>query len=345
MAQNAAELARRLAEQAESVCRVYLSNGRREGSYWLVGDARNAPGRSMFVRLRGGDSRRQIGKWTDAATGEHGDLLDIIRLSRGLTSFADAVREARRFLSLPEPSGSFETRPRVRTVPSVPIQSARRLFAAGKPILGTIVETYLRQRGITTLRGTDALHFHPTCFYRDDTNATARPLPALLAAVTDFDGHLTGLHRTWLAADGHAKADVAYPRRAMGHLLGHAVRFGTAGPIIAAGEGIETILSLRCLMPFMPMLAALSAAHLAAIELPPSLRRLYIARDNDPAGIAAAETLATRAMQLGVDAIVLSPALGDFNDDLRQLGPDAMRASLRLQLVPEDVGTFLMPGP
>ena len=132
MAQNAAELARRLAEQAESVCRVYLSNGRREGSYWLVGDARNTPGRSMFVRLHGGDGRRQIGKWTDAATGEHGDLLDIIRLSRGLTSFAVAAREARRFLSLPEPSGSFDPRPRVRSVPSVPIQSAHRLFAAGK---------------------------------------------------------------------------------------------------------------------------------------------------------------------------------------------------------------------
>ena len=344
MAQNAAELARRLAEQAESVCRIYLSNGRREGSYWLVGDVRNTPGRSMFVHLRGSDGRRQIGKWTDAATGEHGDLLDIIQLSRGLGSFADAAREARRFLSLPERSRSSEPQLRIRPVPSAPIQSARRLFAAGKPIRSTIAETYLRQRGITTLHRIDALRFHPTCFYRDDSDEAPRPLPALLAAVTALDGDLTGLHRTWLAADGQAKADVAYPRRAIGHLLGHAVRFGTAGPIIAAGEGIETILSLRCLLPDMPMLAALSAAHLAAIELSPALRRLYIARDHDTAGFAAAETLAARAMQQGIDAIVLSPTLGDFNDDLRQLGPDAMRTSLHLQLAPEDVDIFLLQG-
>ena len=286
MAQNAAELARRLAEQAESVCRTYLSNGRREGSYWLVGDARNSPGRSMFVRLRGGDGRRQIGKWTDAATGEHGDLLDIIRLSRGLTSFADAAREARHFLSLPEPPDSFEPRPRVRAEPSVPIQSARRLLAAGKPLPGTIAEKYLRQRGITALHGTDALRFHPTCFYRDDTDATARPLPALLAAVTDLDGHLTGLHRTWLAADGHAKADVSYPRRAMGHLLGNAVRFGKIGPIIAVGEGIETVLSLRGVLPDMPMLDLLILDDWGPEPLLPEQQRdlLEIVEDRYSAG-------------------------------------------------------------
>lgn len=50
---DAADLAHRLGEQAEAVCRQYLSNGRRQGNYWTVGDVRNAPGRSMFVRLTG----------------------------------------------------------------------------------------------------------------------------------------------------------------------------------------------------------------------------------------------------------------------------------------------------
>jgi hypothetical protein len=53
---------------------------------------------------------------------------------------------------------------------------------------------------------------------------------------------------------------------------------------MAAGEGIETMLSLRMALPDMPMAAALSAAHLAAILFPDTLRRLYIARDDDPAG-------------------------------------------------------------
>ena len=53
MRSQAAELARRLARDAEAVCRHYLSNGRRRGRYWTVGDVRNTPGRSMFVRLSG----------------------------------------------------------------------------------------------------------------------------------------------------------------------------------------------------------------------------------------------------------------------------------------------------
>ena len=51
MPSDASELAHRLAREAEAVCRHYLSNGRRQGRYWLVGDARNTPGRSMFVTL------------------------------------------------------------------------------------------------------------------------------------------------------------------------------------------------------------------------------------------------------------------------------------------------------
>jgi len=63
---QASDLAHRLARDAEAVCRQYLSNGRREGRYWLVGDATNAPGRSLYVRLRGPESGKgAAGKWTE----------------------------------------------------------------------------------------------------------------------------------------------------------------------------------------------------------------------------------------------------------------------------------------
>ena len=59
-------LAHRLARDAEAVCRHYLSNGRRQGRYWLVGDVANTPGRSLFVRLTGPDSGKgTAGKWTE----------------------------------------------------------------------------------------------------------------------------------------------------------------------------------------------------------------------------------------------------------------------------------------
>ena len=80
MAQNAAELSRRLAEDPEAVCRRYLSQGRREGRYWRVGDVANTPGPQPLraSRQRGERGRASAGRWTDAATGEHGDLLDLI---------------------------------------------------------------------------------------------------------------------------------------------------------------------------------------------------------------------------------------------------------------------------
>jgi hypothetical protein len=66
MRQTAANLARRLARDAEAVCRHYLSNGRRQGRYWVVGDVDNTPGRSLYVRLHGSDSGKgAAGKWTE----------------------------------------------------------------------------------------------------------------------------------------------------------------------------------------------------------------------------------------------------------------------------------------
>ena len=339
MPREVSELVHRLARDAEAVCRHYLSNGRRQGSYWLVGDVRNAPGRSMFVRLRE-SPKRPAGKWTDAATGEHGDLLDVIRESCGLLDFRDVAGEARRFLSLPRSEPGSDHRRHLSPVLTGSPESARRLFAMSNPITGTVVETYLRQRGISSLHGIDSLRFHPRCYYRPEAGATTEMWPAMIAAVTDLQGHITGAHRTWLDPSGRDKAPVNTPRRAIGHLLGHAVRFGPAGDVMAAGEGIETVLSLRCALPGMAMVAALSAAHLAALLFPATLRRLYIVRDNDRAGHGAVAGLFDRAQSVGIEAIVLSPQCGDFNEDLRNFDITALSAAVRIQLAPEDVARF-----
>ena len=341
---DASELAIRLGREAEAVCRHYLSNGRRQGNYWLVGDVRNTPGRSLFVRLTGRETGKgAAGKWTDMATAEHGDLLDIIRQSLGLSDFKDVADEARRFLSLPHPEPEKTRTPTGSTSSSVPCspEASRCLFAMAQPISGTLAEIYLNGRAITSLSGTAALRFHPRCYYRPGEHSPTEIRPALVAAVTDLVGHQTGAHRTWLAPDGTGKAAVETPRRAMGDLLGHGVRFGTADDVLAAGEGIETVLSVRQVLRHMPMLAALSAAHLAAILFPPGLRRLYVLRDRDPAGDGARDSLLARAANLGIEAISLTPREGDFNDDLRRHGVDAFGAALKGQLRPEDARRFM----
>ncbi|MGE0854057.1 MAG: toprim domain-containing protein [Hyphomicrobiaceae bacterium] len=345
MRETAADLARRLSRNAEALCREYLSKGCREGHTWRVGDIENTPGRSLMVRLVDGASG-VAGKWIDFASGERGDLLDLIARVRRLDNFRDVAEEARRFLSLPETTPS---RPRP-PVPAGSPEAARRLFVAAKPIHGTIAETYLRSRGIRDLRELRALRFHPKCFYRTGEDAPRETWPALLAAVTDIGGMLTGVLRTWLARDGSGKAPIATPRRAMGHLLGNGVRFGAVGSahvttdVIAAGEGLETMLALRCVLPAMPMIAALSATHLAALALPAGLRRLYVARDNDRAGHRAAEMLGTRAQADGIELLVLTPQADDFNTDLLALGPDALAHAVRAQLAPQDEQRLVAAG-
>ena len=125
---DASDLARQLARNAESVCRHYLPQGRRQGRYWLIGDVEGTPGRSLFVRLTGPDhGKGAAGKWTDAATGEHGDLLDLISANQRLVSLADTLDEARRFLALPSPEPkAFESLP---PVPTGSPEAARRLWA------------------------------------------------------------------------------------------------------------------------------------------------------------------------------------------------------------------------
>ncbi|MEH2519066.1 hypothetical protein V1279_004639 [Bradyrhizobium sp. AZCC 1610] len=346
MPRDASELARCLAREAEGVCRHYLSNGKREGRYWLVGDVQNTPGRSLFVRLYE-SPKGPAGKWTDAATGEHGDLLDIIRERLGLHDFRDVANEARRFLNLPR-SGPELAQKAVRpAVQRGSREAARRLFAISRPTEGTLVELYLHRRGIAELHHGGSLRYQPRCYYRGADEASPPEIwPAMIACVSDLDGIITGVHRTWLDPESFdpnrlGKAPIETPRRAMGDLLGNAVRFGVASDVLIAGEGIETMLSLGCVLPTMPMAAALSANHLAALLLPLTLRRLYIACDGDAAGMGAARTLTTRAEEAGIEAFPLSPRLGDFNEDLRTLGVEELRAATRVQLLPEDVARYL----
>ena len=299
----------------------------------MVGDLQNTPGRSLFVRLAGPASGPgAAGKYTDAATGEFGDLLDIIRERTGITRFPDLLAEARAHLGRPQPVFPEVPVQRASKSPSGTVEAASRLFAASLPLAGSLAEVYLRTRGVTQVVPSATLRFHPKCWHRDEGQTKPAPRPALIAAVTDGAGALQGVHRTWLAPDGQDKAAVDTPRRAMGHLLGNAVRIMPADQTLVLGEGIETMLSVREAAPSLPVWAALSSSHLGAVLLPVGLQRLYIAIDRDPAGQRAAERLTARAIEAGIAAQVLEPRLGDFNDDLRAHGVEALRQHLAQQI-------------
>ena len=212
----AAELARLLSEKAEGVCRHYLSNGRRCGHYWTVGDVGNTPGRSLYVRLRGPSSGKgAAGKWCDAATGEHGDLVDLIRLNCGFESLTrDLGRGPLVSERAPARTGAENA---TRAGPAQRVPSRTTSVRDRPTVLGTLAEAYLRARGITApLDELSSLRFHPGCYYRATDEAPRETWPALLAAITDVHGNITAVHRTWLARDGSRKAPIEDPRRSLG---------------------------------------------------------------------------------------------------------------------------------
>ena len=267
-------------------------------------------------------------------------MLDLIRQTQDLHRLGEAMDEARAFLALPRPSEPAHP-PTITPAPGGSPEAARRLFRAGRPILGTPAEAYLRARAITARLDWPSLRYHPSVYYRQTQDAPLETWPALLAAVTDLDGVITGIQRTWLDRLHPAKAPLADPRRALGALLGNGVRFGVQTDILAAGEGLETMLALKSVLPLLPVVAGLSANHLAALDLAPALRRLYVARDNDAAGLKAAARLHERGTAAGIDVRDLVPVHADFNLDLCRLGPLAMLAHLAPQLVPSDLTRFL----
>ena len=311
----ASEIAAALAAQAEAVCRHYLPAGERQGRYWIAGDVHGARGKSLFVRLHGPRS----GKWNDGATGDHGDLLDLIKHRTRSETLRETLAEARSFLATPAPSRRSAPEPTDKD-PSAAIE---RLWKACRPIGGTHAEAYLQARGIRRCRF-PSLRFHPKLRYRDGNFTGA--LPALVAAATDARGELTGLLRTWLDPKEPTKAPVQHPRKALGRLFGSAVRFPPRSPrsTLVVGEGLETVLSIITAYPGAAGAAALSAAGVGSFSAS-AARRVAIARDNDEDGIQAAARLAERCEKAGIVCRVMIPRGNDFNDDLTGYGIPSLR--------------------
>lgn len=327
-----ADLSADLADRAESFCRQYFSEGRKQSSYWQVGDTSGAKGQSLAIRLQA-EGGRKAGSWTDYATGQYGDLIDLLHERLGSVTLKETLREARSFLGeSPCPAVPHAARKAERpdAASEKRIARARKLFAAGKPVLGTLAATYLQRRGITRLG--PALRYHPRVFLRqgEDENAPPQKAPALLAKITDNRGQITGCARTYLDPSTGGLAAIESPKRILGQLHGHAIRFwsGTGRSDLIVGEGLENTLSVGIALPEFDLASCLTATHLGLFIPPPGIKRIWIARDNDEVGRNASMRLRNHLESLGIAGGDLVPQLDDFNDDLLAFGKDALRRSL-----------------
>ena len=329
---SVAEISADLGARAECFCRAYFPDGHRQGSYWQVGDTSGAVGRSLVIRLHAQDGRK-AGGWTDYATGEFGDLIDLLHAKLGSTSFKETLTEAQHFLGSTPISADPAPRRTMKSPAasnSSRMMSARKLFAAGKPVLGTAAAAYLHQRGIA--RFGPALRYHPRVYFRSADTGPDQPryAPALLAKITDNQGNITGCARTYLDPTIGRIADLRNPKRILGQLHGNAVRFwsGSKPADLIVGEGLESTLSVGTALPELNLASCLTATHLSLFIPPSVIKRIWIARDNDVAGERAAQTLASKLGSSGIECRHLVPLLGDFNEDLLAFGKGGLRKVL-----------------
>src|SRR5208282_3625574 len=99
-----ADLADALGRNIDAVVQRLLPVARRSGGFWHVGNLAGEPGGSLYVHRHGA----RAGKWTDAATDEYGDGLDLVWGALG-TDLHGACEWAQSFLGL---GGNPSTMPR-----------------------------------------------------------------------------------------------------------------------------------------------------------------------------------------------------------------------------------------
>ncbi len=179
------------------------------------------------------------------------------------------------------------------------------------PATGTLVETYLRSRGIVmpipaTLR-----------FHGGTKHARGKFWPAMIALVTrGTDGAPLAIHRTYLARDGACKAPVDPQKMMLGPCRGGAVRLGPITDRLLVAEGIENALSAMQATG-QAAWAALSTSGLRTLELPVDAGDVVVLADGDEPGEAAAHDAARRWKRCGRRVRIARPPRGfDFNDVL-----------------------------
>lgn len=102
-----------LARDVEAIAKLLLPNGKRSGHEWKCGSLAGEPGQSLGVRLTGD----KVGRWSDFATGESGDLIDLWREVQGLT-VPGAIKAAKDYLGITDQAPRFATPPKEYAKPA-----------------------------------------------------------------------------------------------------------------------------------------------------------------------------------------------------------------------------------
>ena len=341
MQHDAKALSAMLARLAPALAAELLPNGRRNGPEWRCGSLAGEAGQSFAVRIFG----MRAGVWSDFASGESGDALDLVAAVLFGGDIKPAMDWARAWLALTDaPAGPERRReppPQTSREAEQADEAKRRakalsLFLASQEGLAkTPVAAYLAGRGIDLAelgRTPRALRFRRALWCQE----VVASLPAMVAAITDGQGVHIATHRTWLArtAEGWTKAPLREAKKTYGSYAGGFIplqrgasgkplREAPEGDVVAIAEGIETALSIAVCCPDLRVIAAVALSNMARIVLPDSIRTVIVCADNDlPDNHAAKRGLIAAIKHFsgppGRIVRLARPSTGkDFNDMLR----------------------------
>jgi putative DNA primase/helicase len=272
--------------------------GRREGRQWRCRCPIHG-GRSLLIR--------------------DGDAGRILVFRHGGCEAGDVLAALRRSGLLGGPSENYllpTTRRNDRPDEAARTVRALAVWRETRPATGTIVETYLANRGLGP-PPPQCLRFHPDC-----PHPSGRRYPAMVALVEHSERGPVGVHRNYLRPDGSGKAAVKTTKTSLGAIAGGAVQLTSIRPgrWTLITEGLETALSVAQSYG-LPAWAALSAGGIRNLARPPEADMVLICADNDANGVGqrAANAAAERFLAEGRRVrIALPPGSGlDFNDLLR----------------------------
>ena len=256
------------------------------------------------------------GKWSDFATGDKGsDIVSLYAYLQGVNQYKAALKLCDEVVSFG--SRNFSTYTSNHSVKNKDSYNhyIKRVWQDCLNISGSVVETYLKNRGIIG-NIPRTIFYHPNLYHLP----TKTYHPAMVAEVSTWSGkEPVGIHRTYLKRDGSNKADIQPNKMMLGQSKGGAVMLGSLGQKLVITEGIETALSIY-ISTSLTVWATLSTSGMIGITLPPPhiVREIIIAADNDEAGKQAAVKTAKRLTSEGYCvSIAIPPAGQDFNDLLR----------------------------
>lgn len=323
---RAHELAERLAERIDSVVPELLPSARRIGGYWSAGNVQGDTGGSLYIHRAGPRS----GRWVDAATGQFGDMLDLINAALfGTQDLRAAIRWTLAWLGL-DPANPRPSAPPQRRQEAKPQRDQSRRNAFIQKIWlqtwnsGTVAAPELRRwlqaRGIDDTKldlERLPLRWSPRCPRERET------APAMIALMTNpVTVEPCGLHRTFLLPDGSGKAPVNPVRQTLGRV--GIIRLSPDDEVelgLGICEGIETGLSLmaagwRSIWACGPLDILRDFPVLGGIEC------LTIFADPKPNEVEGARACAARWKGAGREVRVYAPPLkdGDWNDVLKVTG-------------------------